>query len=174
MLHFDRKCEPSPPASLPSSGRKWLRGDSLLLVPGRPHQAGCPKFGPGERPELPRAPRNAKKPEGCRGEAPPLPGSRLQPSPSRIGFLHKSAAGRKGCALERAGPCAHIRARGSQIRAKPLVTPKFINRRWRPRLGRGAREPRSRCTVLPTQGSGERGAGPLGEVSPEEGAAGDH
>lgn len=115
-----------------------------------------------------------RSPKAAAGRPPPLPGSRLQPSPSRIGFLHKSAAGRKGCALERAGPCAHIRARGSQIRAKPLVTPKFINRRWRPRLGRGAREPRSRCTVLPTQGSGERAAGPLGEVSPEEGAAGDH
>lgn len=53
--------------------------------------------------------------------------------------------------------------------AKPLVTPKFINRRagalW---LGQGSREPRSRGTeelvhlaLPPFGGKGERGAGTL-------------
>lgn len=32
------------------------------------------------------------------------------------------------------------------------MTPKFINRRWRPRLDQGAREPRSLCTALPHSG----------------------
>lgn len=66
-----------------------------------------------------------------------------------------------------------IRARGSQIRAKPLVTPKFINL---PGARCSAEEPGSRgaCAPgFPTPGKEERASGTLPEVGLEEDAGGD-
>lgn len=63
--------------------------------------------------------------------------------------------------MERAGPCARIRARGSQIRAKPLVTPKFINRRGRPGWASGgARSLGAPAPPCALGGEGTRGQDP--------------